>query len=75
MYEIVTIETSGLGDRSCGSAGRGRDRVAAGLWRRSGLLGQAARLDAEWPLYGPAACERMLLTLKGVRIRLQIKKN
>jgi hypothetical protein len=66
---------SGLGDRGGGCARRGRDRFAAGLWRRSGLLGQAARLDGERPLYGPAARERLLLSLKGARIRLQVKKN
>src|ERR1700729_4084555 len=52
----------GLGDHGGGCARRGRDRFAAGLWRRSGLLGQAPRLDSERPLYGPAARERLLLS-------------
>ena len=55
----------GLGDRSRGGPGRGRDRFAAGLWRRSGLLGQAARLDRRRALSWPAACQHLLLTVCG----------
>ena len=56
---------SGLGDRGGDRARRGRDRFAAGLWRRSGLLGQAARLDRWRPLSWPAACQHLLLTVCG----------
>ena len=55
---------SGLGDCGGDRARRGRDRFTASLWRRSGLLGQAACLDSERPLYGPAAGERLLLSQK-----------
>ena len=68
---------SGLGDRGGDRAHRGRDRIAAGLWRRTGLLGQAARLDGERPLSGPAAREHLLLSILLCRARqprLQVKK-
>ena len=58
---------SGLGDRGGDRARRGRDRFAAGLWRRSRLLGQAAGLDSERPLSGPAAGEHLQLTSAGGR--------
>ena len=49
--------------------------IAAGLWRRSGLLGQAAGLDSGRPLSWPAAREHLQLSLDGRWIRRQIKKN
>jgi hypothetical protein len=54
---------SWLGDRRGDRARWGRDRFVAGLRRRSRLLGQAARLDGERPLYGPKACERLHVNL------------
>jgi hypothetical protein len=56
---------SGLGDRGGDRARRGRGRFAAGLWRRSGLLGQSARLNSQRPLSWPAACQHLLVTVCG----------
>ena len=54
---------SGLGDRSHGRARRGRDRFAAGLWRRSWLLGPAAGLDSRRALSWPAPREHLHVTV------------
>jgi hypothetical protein len=66
---------SWLGDRGGGRARRDRDCVAACIRRRTRLLGQATGLDCQRPLHRPAARERLLLSLKWSRIRLQVKKN
>ena len=56
---------SRMGHRRRDRPSRRRVRFAVGLWRRrSGLLGQAARLDGERPLYGSATRECMLLTVR-----------
>ncbi len=55
---------SRLGDRSRDSAARGRDRGqrrSTRLWRRSGLLGEAADLDSGRTLSWPAPGEYLLL--------------
>ena len=54
---------SGLGDRGRDRAHRGRDRFAARIWRRTRLLGEAARLDGERPLFWPAAREHLHVSL------------
>ena len=63
----------GGGDR----AHRGRDRFAAGLWWRAGLLGQATRLDGARPLSGQAACQHLLLSARSLlgAESLEVKKN
>jgi hypothetical protein len=49
----------GLGHRSHRRASRGRDRFAAGLWRRSRLLGPATGLDSRRTLSWPTAGEHL----------------
>ena len=48
--------------RPCPSGSRSR---RSRPMRRTRLLGQAARLDGEWPLSGPAAREHLRLSLTG----------
>jgi hypothetical protein len=56
---------SGLGDCGGDRARRGGDRFAAGLRRRTRLLGPAARLDRQRPLYGPPVGQHLHVNING----------
>ena len=66
---------SGLGACGDGRARWGRDRFAACLWRRPGVLGQAARLDGGRPLSWPTAREHLHVNLDLAAERLVGRAN